>query len=583
MEYSDLSLVLRMLQQARPFARHITALLFVQLLATPLALLLPVPLKIAVDSVVGADPVPAFLSPLLPVIFSESSLWLLLLAAAMHVVIILLTEARAFCEMMLATYTGEQLTLSFRARLFSHIQRLSLMFHDMRGTADSTYRVQYDAAELQRFVIGAVIPSISAFFMLASMIYVTARINSQLAAVALAVCPLLYMAAHFYNRRMRPQYKAVKKLESSALRVVQEVLSSVRIVKAFGREESEQRRFLSTSSEGVRARVRLSAAEGLFGLFVNVTVALGTATVLFIGIRDVQAGNLSLGDLLIVLAYLSQLYGPIRTLSRMVQRLQSNLASAQRVFEILDETPNVVDAPNALSLGRARGRIEFRNVTFGYLPGEPVLRDVSFSVDPGVRLGIAGPTGAGKSTLVGLLTRLYDPNCGEILLDGVNIRNYKVADLRNQFGIVLQDTVLFSSSIEENILYARPDAGEDAVVAAAEAASAHRFIRDLPDGYATIVGERGMRMSGGERQRISLARAFLKDAPILILDEPTSALDLATEAEIIGTMKRLVEGRTTFMIAHRVATLQNCDYILQLRKGSMVLSEVDKVAPPKNQ
>ncbi len=575
--HSDLTVMRRLFRQARPYWPHIGAIFLIQLLAIPLALLMPVPLKIAVDSVAGSDPLPGFLEPLVPDAITASSLWLLVFAAALQVLIVLMAELRGLCEYMLSTRTGEGLTLAFRARVFRHVQRLSLLFHDMRGTADSTYRVQYDAPSIQWFMVHGFIPAVSAVVMLGSMIYVTARINGELALVALAISPLLFFAARFYNRRMRPRYTAVKELESNALKVVQEVLSAVRVVKAFGREDSEHERFLKTSNEGVHARVRLAFAEGLFGLLVSLTVAVGTALVLFVGIRNVQAGALSVGELLIVLAYLTRLYGRLEGLTGMVKSLQFYLASAQRVFEVLDELPDVAERPNARPLRRAMGAIEFRDVGFGYDPGARVLQDVAFAVDPGTRLGIAGPTGAGKTTLASLLSRFYDPQAGAILLDGVDLRDYKLADLRNQFAIVLQEPVLFSTSISENIAYARPGAGEDQIVAAAKAANAHDFIVGLPEGYGTLVGERGMRLSGGERQRISLARAFLKDAPILILDEPTSSVDTKTEAGIMETMGRLMEGRTTLMIAHRLSTLEHCDKLLVIEEGRAVLQPVKMV------
>jgi ABC-type multidrug transport system ATPase subunit len=310
--------------------------------------------------------------------------------------------------------------------------------------------------------------------------------------------------------------------------------------------------------------------EGVFGLLVGLTTAVGTATVLFIGMRHVQAGVLTLGQLLLVLGYLSQLYAPLKTISKKVGDLEASLASAERAFALLDAAPDVAERPNARPLTRARGAVAFRNVWFAFGTDQPVLHDISFEIGAGTRLGIVGATGAGKTTLVSLLTRFYDPTAGQILLDGVDLRDHKVADLRNQFAIVLQEPVLFSTSIAENIAYGRPDAGDDEIVAAAKAANAHDFIMNLPQGYETLVGERGMRLSGGERQRISLARAFLKNVPILILDEPTSSVDTKTEAAIMEAMERLMQGRTTVMIAHRLSTLAHCDARLEIEHGRLV-------------
>jgi ATP-binding cassette subfamily B protein len=305
-------------------------------------------------------------------------------------------------------------------------------------------------------------------------------------------------------------------------------------------------------------------------MLVGVTTAVGTATVLFIGMNHVRAGTLTLGELLLVMGYLAQLYGPLKAISKRAASLQSHLAGAERAFALLDEAPDVAERPGARPLARAAGAVAFRGVCFTYASGRPILQDVSFEFAPGTRVGIAGVTGAGKTTLVNLLTRFYDPTAGQILLDGVDLRDYRLADLRNQFAIVLQEPVLFSTSIAENIAYARPDAREEEVVAAAKAANAHEFISRLPEGYQTRVGERGMRLSGGERQRIALARAFLKDAPVLILDEPTSSVDVKTEAAILEAMGRLRQGRTSFMIAHRLSTLASCDVLLQIEHGRLV-------------
>jgi ATP-binding cassette subfamily B protein len=405
------------------------------------------------------------------------------------------------------------------------------------------------------------------------LLYVMVRLDWKLAMVGLAISPLLFLSTRSFRKRTRPGYWQAKRLESRALGIVHEILGAFRVVKAYGREAHESDRFVDHSTRGVRARVRLAAAENAFDLFVRVTTAAGTAAVLFLGVRSVQAGVLTLGELLMVLAYIAQLYSPLQSISRRIASLQRHLVSAQRAFALLDEVPDVIERPNARPLGRARGEIAFRGLSFGYEPAIPVLRDVSFSVPAGTRLGICGRTGAGKTTLVSLLGRFYDPTAGAILLDGVDLRNYKLDDLRAQFAFMLQEPVLFSTSIAENIAYARPEATREAIIEAARAAGAHAFITQLPEGYETVVGERGMRLSGGERQRVSLARAFLKDAPILVLDEPTSSVDLETESEITGALEQLMRGRTTLMIAHRPSTLRGCDRMLEIRGATAALRE----------
>lgn len=557
----------RLLHESRRYWPHLAGIVLLDMLATPLSLLKPLALKIAIDCVIGSRPLPWNVGRFLPGWMTGSRLRVLAAAAVLQILIVVLLQAQALVSYLLNTQVGERLTLTFRAQLFRHIQRLSLSFHDTRGTADSLFRIEFDAPSIQAIVIHGVIPFISELVMLVAMIYVMALISWRLALVALTISPILFLASRSYDKRMGSQYEAVKELESQALGIVQEALAAVRVVKAFGRENSEHERFLRRSSEGLRRRVELAFAEGAFGSMVNVVTALGTGLVLFLGVRDVLSGTLTVGALLVVISYLSDLYGPLERMSTQIAALQSSFVSARRAFDILDEMPEVEEKPDARALVRATGRIEFRDVSFAYDPRNAILDKVSFSVPAGARVGIVGRTGAGKTTLVSLLTRFYDPSAGQVLLDGVDVRDYKLADLRNQFALVLQEPLLFSTSIAENIAYARPNASPGEIVEAAKAASADDFIAGLPGGYDTMVGERGMMVSGGERQRISLARAFLKNAPILILDEPTSAVDIATEAAILETMERLMRGRTSFIVSHRVSVLEKCDLVLRVEHG----------------
>ena len=570
---SNLLLYRRLGQQARPYWCQFLGILLLSLLSPPLALLAPLPLKIAVDNVVHSHPLPRFLDAWLPEALKQSPQSVLLFAVLLLVGVTVATELRDLSSQWLAAYTGEKLLRNFRAQLFRHVQRLSLSYHDNKGTADSVYRIQSDATSVQRILVESVVPSISSALTLAAMAYVTFRINWQLALVAMSVSPAIYLLSRAYRKRLRHQSREVKKLESSALSVIQEVLGATRVVKAFGQEDREDERFARKSNEGMGARLNLVLMERRFGLLVALLTALGTAAVLFVGIRNVLFSAMTLGDLLLVMGYVAKLNTPLKTIGKKMAGMQSNLASAERAFALLDEARDVVERPNARPLARALGAMAFRNVSFAYDRERSVLRDISFEIQAGTCLGIAGTTGAGKTTLVSLLTRFYDPTAGEILLDGVDLRDYKLADLRNQFAIVLQEPVLFSTSIAENIAYARPGASEAEIVAAAKAANAHDFIIRLPQGYDTLVGERGMRLSGGERQRISIARAFLKDAPILILDEPTSSVDVKTEAAIVEAMEHLALGRTTFIIAHRASALNHCDLILRIELGRVMTLE----------
>ena len=565
--YTDCALYRRLLRQAQPYWLHIVSIFLISLLAAPLALLNPLPLKIAVDNVLGSEPIPGFLETLLPADATHSSTAILFFALGLLLVVAILNQLQVLAEWLLQTYTGEKLVLDFRARLFHHVQRISLSYHDYRGTADSLYRIQNDAPAIQEIAIYGLIPLVTSAITLSAMIFVTARIDWQLALVAMTVAPLYFILVLVYRQPLRTRWRDVTSLESSAMSVVHEVLTAVRIVKAFGREDQEKDRFVRRSQEGMWARFRAAFAEGQFGLLISLTTAIGTVAVLFIGIRHVQSGTLTLGQLLLVIGYLTQLYGPAKTISSKAAGLQSNLVRVERAFLLLDEPADVPDKPDGRPLSRALGAVTFRNVSFGYDKGRPVLHGISFEIESGSRLGITGVSGAGKSTLVSLLTRFYDPTEGRILLDGIDLRDYKLADLRNQFAIVLQEPMLFSTTILENIAYARPGSSMREVIEAAKAANAHQFIVRLPEGYDTPVGERGMTLSGGERQRIALARAFLKDAPILILDEPTSSVDVKTEAVIMEAMERLMQGRTTFMIAHRLSTLSGCDMRLAMENG----------------
>ena len=566
-QHSDYALYRRLLWEARPFWRHIGWLFALSLLAAPLTLLQPLPLKIVVDSVLGARELPAWLAWLLPAGTPRHGLLALAAVAGLLIAIAVAKQLLELAFAVLHSYTGEKLVLAFRAKLFRHAQRLSLSYHDTAGTTDSTYRIQYDAPAVKWIALDAFIPLLASTLTLAAMIVVMARIDGSLALVALTVAPVLYAVSQFYSRRLKARWHEAKDLESSSFAVVQEALSSLRLVKVFAQEEREEERYVRHARRNLREQIKLTLAGGSFGLIVGLAIAAGTAVVLFLGAQHVQEGRITLGELIVVMSYLALLYTPLQTISKSAASLQGSLVSAERAFALLDAAPEVVERPDARPLVRARGDIVFEQVSFAYNPERTALRDVSLAIAAGARVGLAGTTGAGKSTLASLLLRLYDPTRGRILLDGVDLREFKLRDLRNQFAIVLQEPLLFSSSIAENIAYARTDATEKEIVAAATAANAHEFITRLPQGYQTEVGERGVQLSGGERQRISLARAFLKDAAILILDEPTSSVDVKTEAVILEAMERLMRGRTTFLIAHRLNTLAVCDVRVQLEQG----------------
>jgi ATP-binding cassette subfamily B protein len=567
---SDRSIYRRLLIEAKPYWLAMAGYFLLSLLEIPLALLLPLPIKIEVDSVLGSHPLPSFLSPLIPAGSERSITFLLIFPAVLLIAIALLAQLQALTTMVLYTYIGEKLVLRFRAKLFLHMEKLSLSYHDRRSSSESVYRLQNDASALSSVVLDGLVPFTTATLTVGAILYVTARIDWQLVLIAIGISVVLMWATYWYAGRLRESWHRAKEMDSSAMSLVQEVLGSLRVVKAFGGEDREQQRFVSQSGKGVWLRIAVSYRAGIFKLIVGLTIAAGMALALFFGGLHVRSNRITIGDLVMVMAYLAQLYIPLSMTTNKIGALQTALAGIERAFSVLGEPAEVIERPNARPLTRAEGAVIFRHVSFAHRDDHPVLQDVSFEVPAGSCVGVVGRTGAGKTTLVNLLSRFYDPTDGHVLLDGVDIREYKLEDLRNQFGLVPQDPVLFSRTIADNIAYASPDAGENDIIEAAKAANAHDFIMRFPEAYQTIIGERGATLSGGERQRVALARAFLKDAPILILDEPTSSIDLKTEASIIEATQRLIRSRTAFIIAHRSSALENCDILLTIEHGKVV-------------
>jgi ATP-binding cassette subfamily B protein len=552
---------------ARPYWLHLGSIFLLSLIAAPIALLLALPLKIVVDNVIGNLPLPHVLQRLLPAWAAASKDAHLFLAVGLMLTFSLLMNLQGFAAWLLQTYTGEKLVLDFRSQLFWHVQRMDLQFHDRRGTNELAYRIQHDAPAIQYIFLQGFVPIVSSVLTFVTMLYVTARIDWVLALIALLLSPALLLLARQSSRRARRGWDGVKRLDSSAMVVLHEVLASIRVVKAFGQEKFEDNRFRLRSRQRMGEQLKVASGQAIFHVMITTTVTLGTVMAMLVGTRHVIARIITLGDFLLVMAYMSQLYEPLRTISAKLPELQSWIINMQRALALLEGAPEVVEAPHAVALTRAQGHFTFRDVSFEYPTSGRGLKQISLEIPAGARVGIIGPSGSGKSTLVNLLTRFYDPCSGEILLDGRDLRGYNLEDLRRQFAIVLQEPVVFSATAAENISYADPGASREDVVAAAKAAHADEFIRALPDGYDTRIGDGGCCLSGGERQRLAIARAFLKNAPVLILDEPTSAIDMQTEREILQATENLVRGRTTFVIAHRPNTVRHCDLLLVLKKG----------------
>jgi ATP-binding cassette subfamily B protein len=567
----------RAFEDLRPYLWPIIVLLIVSLLAVPITLIFPLPIKILVDSVLGSQSLPGYLTVFVGSQVSKSlALWL---AISILMGTAVLTYLQNLVNVWYSNKVGNRMTLDVRARLFRHMQRLSIAYHDTMGAADSAYRTLNDAPMLRSFGIDSLIPLTTSILTLAAMILVMVYLDWELALIALLVSPLMFILISVFRPRIRAGWRKYRASESAAMAVAQESLGASRLVKSYGQEERKNEQLVSHYNASLSASLKVQVDSAVYSLLVGIVTAAGLAAVLYIGIGHVQSGLLTLGSLLVVNYYVTQLYSPLRNVGQSILDIQMSLTGVERYRAVLDEKPDVPESPNALPLAEARGDIAFRGVSFEYTKDHSVLDDVSFELHAGDRLGVVGPTGSGKTTLSTLLLRLFDPTKGVITLDEVDLRDYKLADLRSQYAVVHQETVLFSTTVAENISFARPNATMDEVIVAATAAKAHEFITNLPNGYDTLVGERGMKLSGGERQRISLARAFLKDAPILILDEPTSSLDVHTEAAILDTIQELMKGRTTLMIAHRPSTLRDCNMILVLEDGrvSRMTDEVESV------
>jgi ATP-binding cassette subfamily B protein len=569
---ADGLLLRRIAQVARPFWLHLTAITLLCLLSTPIALLSPLPIKIAVDTVIGDKTLPSWIEALTPLSWHASRASSLMIAAGLLLGIAVLGSLQSLFSWLLQTYTGERLVHDFRAQLLWHAQRLTLAFHDRRGSSDIAFRIQYDAPAIQTLLLQGVVPMLTSFFSFFAVLLVTARISPKLASISLIISPVLYLLARNSSRKVRDGYDEVKALDSSAMLVLNEALSAVRSVKAFGRENYQDELFRRKSRMRMKEQIRLASVQAGFHVLMGLCIAGATTVALVIGVDQVRHHLITVGELLLVMAYMAQLYEPMRTISSKIPELQSSLSSLSRATSLLNESPELHETANAAPIERVHGSVSMRNVGFAYAAGtRKVLQDITFDIPAGTRVGIVGSSGSGKSTLINLITRFYDPLEGQIFLDGIELSQYDLRNLRRQFSIVLQEPVLFSTTIAGNIAYGDLGAGRERVIEAAKLANAHEFIERLPQGYETAIGEKGVRLSGGERQRIAIARAFLKNAPVVILDEPTSAVDIHTETEILKGIENLARGRTTFMIAHRLSTLERCDTVLILKEGRLHL------------
>ena len=530
-------------------------------------LLDPWPLKIVVDNVLRSRPVNGWLPRLIPALASGDRLTVLKVAAIGALVIALMGALCSYTEKYLTTSVSQWVMHDLRLRLYSHIQRLSLAYHDQKQTGDLVSRVTSDIAAIQSFIasglLGALINSLTLVGMVAVMFY----LNWRFTLIALSVAPFLFALIYSYTRRIKKAARDVRKKEGEIVSVIQEVLSSIRVVKAYAREDYEQNRLEEESLESVEIALHARGLKARLAPLVEILVAIGTSMVLWFGARMALTGALSAGSLIVFIMYLNKMYKPMQELSKMTDAWSKAEVGYERIREVLEINGEVQDLPGARRAPRLRGQIEFDHVHFNYRPDTPVLRDVSFRIEAGQVAALVGPTGAGKTTIISLIPRFYDPTSGAVRIDGSDIRRFRIQSMRQQMSFVLQETLLFHGPVWSNIAYGKPGATRAEILRAAEMANAHEFIEKMPEGYDTLVGERGVTLSGGQRQRIAIARAIIRNTPILILDEPTTGLDAASEKLVFEALDRLMENRTSIVIAHRLSTIRRAGIIFVVQDG----------------
>lgn len=524
----------------------------------------PWPLKVVVDNVLGGAPLPLAGYP-----ETMTASTLLAIAAIGLVLLYLLIGLLQVVSNYVTIDIGQRMVDDFRSELYQHLQRLSLRFHSLRSAGDLMYRLAADTFAIQTLTMNGFFPTISALAMLVGMLIVMARLDLYLTMIALIVCPLLALVIRVMSARITRVATHAKERESELYSAAERSMSAIKVIQAFTREEEEHARFVGVSRASLSANLRLYTYQTGYSMMVNVVAAVGTAAVIWFGARAVLSGALTIGDLLIFSSYLASLYAPINSISQSYGLVQGAKVGVSRVYEILEMAPDVPDGARVLRRDEVRGAFTLDAVSFAYVAGQPVLRDVSLEVAPGEMIALVGATGAGKTTLVSLLPRFYDPTAGHVLIDGVDVKTLNVRSLREQFAMVLQPSIVFPTTLRDNISYGRRDATPQEVEAAADAAQLRPLLERLPDGLDTAIGERGATLSEGERQRLTIARAILRDAPVLILDEPTSALDAETEALLMQSLERLVRGRTSFVIAHRLSTIRNASRVVVLRDGGI--------------
>lgn len=562
---ASLALYARLAAYVRAEARLLTATILVMLAATVVTLARPWPLQVIVDSVLGTHPAPAWITAFRGPLASRE---LLVVAVVLMAVAVVLTQALTLGQQYASQLLGQRMVLRLRCDIYAKLQRLSLAFHDRASVGDLIHRVTGDAPALQNIVTYGFVPLVIQLITAAALTVTVFLLDTRLGIVGLSIVPILIVWTVWFSERVRRRTHGLAVAESSIYSAVSETLGGIRAVKSFAMEEAEVKRFEQHARSSQQAYVQVMTLGSLGGQVTELLAGLAAAVVVFLGARAVLAETMSVGELLVFMAYIQSLYGPVTQLAASAMVIQRSAASIERVVHIFEQEDEHA-GPGRLRLRAVAGRLSYQGVSAAYDERRLVLRDVSLDIDAGERVAFVGRSGAGKTTLVGLVLRFYRPAAGRILLDGTDLAALDLTWLRQQIALVLQEPIIFSGTLRENIAYGRPGATDLDVAAASQAAGLHDFIVSLPGAYETQVGERGVRLSGGQRQRLSIARAFLKDAPILILDEPTSNLDATTEQQIFASLDRLAQGRTTLVISHRLATVQRADRIIVLDGGQV--------------
>ena len=557
---------LRLLRYAKPEWRGLLVVTVTMLANVGLELLKPWPLKLVIDNILGDEPIPSSLTALPG---ADGPHGLLVWVTIATVLIFLLGTATHMVYTYSSLKLGQRMTYNLAADLFSHLQRMSLLFHRRRTVGDMIARVTGDSYCVNTIVADALVPAVQAVVTLVAMFIVLWSLQPTLTIMALGVAPFFIIIIRWLGPAIKDRTREQRDLEGSMMSVVEQTLTAVPAVQADTREELETRRFRGFADQTIVAYVRATMAGLWFELFAGLVTTIGTAGVIYVGSELALRGELTPGTIIVFISYLGSLYEPLDSITHTTQTVQGASAEADRVLEILETDPEIGDRPHARDV-ELSGPIRYEHVTYGFHEGRPVLHDISLEAGPGEVVAIVGPTGAGKTTLMNMLVRFYDPWEGRVTVGGRDLRDIRLRSLRRQVALVLQDPFIFPITVAENISYGRPGATREEVIAAAKAANAHDFIERMPEGYETVIGEKGQTLSGGERQRLSIARAFLKDAPVLVLDEPTSALDARTEAMLLDALDRLMVGRITFVIAHRLSTIRRATRILVLDQGRIV-------------